>query len=124
MMKYYFIYVISYFSLSILSIFINELLSFPPGVSPNIFVQIGCVAFFIKKVYNIERLKYTKIILLPLFFSGTAIVFLYFMEIFFLEWRQAGKEITPFVLTVVFLVNYFVGIVTTLYISSSKKIIQ
>lgn len=120
-MKYYFIYVISYFLLSIISIYINKIFDLPPGVSPNIFVQVGCVAFFINKISNIEKLTNTKKLILPLLFSSTAIVFLYSMMVLFPEWREGRKEITPFVFLTVFLFNYLVGLVTTFYVSRAKK---
>ncbi len=119
--KYYFIYIASYFSLSILSIAINKIFELPPGVAPNIFVQVVCVAFVIKKLTQHTTLSIREKIALPILFGGTAVTFFYTMILKFPEWKNEHQSLTLFSVLMIFVFNYVIGLATTFYMSRYHK---
>lgn len=119
--KYYFIYIASYFLLSFLSIAVNKIFGLQPGVAPNIFVQIVCVIFIVKKLSQNKVLSIREKAFLPILFSCIAVIFFLVMLLVFPEWREEHRSPTLFSIIIIFIFNYVVGLIATLYIPKTHK---
>ncbi len=110
----YLLYLVSYFFLSLMSIGVNLLLGMAPGIAPNIVVQVFCAAFLIKRITKSTSLG-MRLFVLPVFFALVAITYLFFLQQVFPIWH--GKEITIPTLTLVFVINYLVGLGVAYFLS-------
>ena len=119
-MKYYLIYIVSYFLMSLVSIVINKLFELEPRISPNIFVQIICAGYLVKNVCLNNKLSMIGKAVLPLLFGVVAVIFFVVMIAIFPEWKDQHKPLTTYSILIMFGFNYLVGLVTTLYVSKGK----
>lgn len=106
--------------MSLISIGINKLFELAPGVSPNIFVQIICAVYLVKKVCQHSKLSMIGKVALPLLFGVVAVTFFMLMIEIFPEWKGQHKPLTTYSILIIFAFNYLIGLATTLYISKGN----
>ncbi len=115
-LKDYLLYVISYFSLSLVSVGINKVFVLQPGVSPNIVVQILCVGYLVKKLAQDSVFSMKKKVTLPLLFGVVAVAFYVLMMSVFPEWKGQLRFWSETTLLAIFLFNYLVGSVVMMFL--------
>ncbi len=115
-LKDYLLYVISYFSLSLVSVGINKVFVLQPGVSPNIVVQILCVVYLVNKLAQNSVFSMKKKVTLPLLFGIVAVAFYVLMMSVFPEWKGQLRFWSETTLLAIFLFNYLVGSVVMMFL--------
>lgn len=120
-MKYYLAYVLSYILLSFLSIYLNDFIGISSEASPNVFVQIGCIWFLVKKISNSRILSIKEKFFLPVFFATVSVLFLFVIDFVFPTWEENNKDLTLFSVSMVFIFNYIIGFLTTFYVSKKYE---